>query len=170
MNRQKVEGQASNLQQYSRVTHLPITCSEEYKNHLNRTSILTTRCTKPVVRYINRICKYFGYSKDEDHLLFDSLVLSWFLHGIKIWHFRANILNVQINFSCGLIGSILQIIYLRYQRPGLQAVGNLSQALSELLPRKRQDPFKYVVTILYVLQSKRNAEKNFIDRCFLKFI
>jgi len=35
--------------------------------------------------YILRVCKYYGYSKDELHFLFNSLILSIFYYGIEVW-------------------------------------------------------------------------------------
>ena len=35
--------------------------------------------------YILRICKYYGYSKDQLSKLFDSLIMSLFLYGLEVW-------------------------------------------------------------------------------------
>ena len=35
--------------------------------------------------YILRICKYYGYSKDQLSKLFDSLIMSLFLYGLQVW-------------------------------------------------------------------------------------
>ena len=35
--------------------------------------------------YILRICKYYGYPKDQISTLFDSLVFSLILYGIEVW-------------------------------------------------------------------------------------
>ena len=35
--------------------------------------------------YILRVCKYFGYPKEQLTKLFDLLIMSLFLYGIEIW-------------------------------------------------------------------------------------
>ena len=35
--------------------------------------------------YILRVCKSYGYSKDQLNNLFNSLVMSIFLYGIEVW-------------------------------------------------------------------------------------
>ena len=35
--------------------------------------------------YILRVCKYYGYTKDQLSKLFDSLIMSLFLYGLEVW-------------------------------------------------------------------------------------
>ena len=35
--------------------------------------------------YILRVCKYYGYSKEELTILFDSLIMSLFTYAIEVW-------------------------------------------------------------------------------------
>ena len=35
--------------------------------------------------YILRVCKYYGYTKDQLSVLFESLIMSLFLYGLEVW-------------------------------------------------------------------------------------
>ena len=35
--------------------------------------------------YIIRVCKWYGYSKDQIHRLFESVIMSLFKCGIEVW-------------------------------------------------------------------------------------
>ena len=35
--------------------------------------------------YVLRVCKYYGYTKDQIIKLFDSLIMSLFLYGLEVW-------------------------------------------------------------------------------------
>ena len=73
------------------------TCCEESQTHsfaaltrsfaiLHNSSIKIVRTHPPWSNfYILRVCKYFGYPKEQLTKLFDLLIMSLFLYGIEIW-------------------------------------------------------------------------------------
>ena len=61
---------------------LGITLHEDPSNwDLHIDSLLSRAASR---LYILRICKYYGYSKDQLSKLFDSLIMSLFLYGLEV--------------------------------------------------------------------------------------
>ena len=76
----------SDIWRKSQLKLLGVTFSEHgscnWGTHFDHILSKASSCTR---LYILRVCKYYGYSKEELNILFDSLIMSLFTYAIEIW-------------------------------------------------------------------------------------
>jgi hypothetical protein len=131
--------------------------------------------------YILRICKYYGYPKDQISTLFDSLVFSLILYGIEVWGaaFKGKYLDrvekfLKRAYRYGYTSKnyvLADIIRERDMKLWKVISENAAHSLYELLLlkktrtlRKRDHNF-----ILPKIRTER-YKRSFINRCLFQFI
>ncbi len=131
--------------------------------------------------YILRICKYYGYPKDQISTLFDSLVFSLILYGIEVWGaaFKGKYLDrvdkfLKRAYRYGYTSKnyvLTDIIRERDTKLWKIISEDVTHSLYELLPpkktrtlRKRGHNF-----ILPKVRTER-YKRSFINRCLFQFI
>lgn len=131
--------------------------------------------------YILRVCKYYGYSKDQLSALFDSLIMSLFLYGIEVWGsaYEDKYLNridrfCKRAFKFGYTTKyifISDVIANRDDKMWKRIACNPNHSLYDLLPPKRgrelrKRGHKFILPKVRTERFKRT----FINRCLFNFI
>lgn len=131
--------------------------------------------------YILRVCKYYGYTKDQLSKLFDSLIMSLFLYGLEVW-------------GSAYQGKYLDRIDTFFRRAYRFGYTNKIILISDVIKNRDSDLFKRITSdtghVLYdLLPPKRNRalrerchdfilpkvkterfKRAFVNRCLFKFI
>ena len=131
--------------------------------------------------YILRVCKYYGYPKDQLSKLFDSLIMSLFLYGLEVW-------------GSAYQGKYLDRIDTFFRRAYRFGYTNKITLISDVIKNRDSDLFNRITSdtghVLYdLLPPKRNRalrkrghdfilpkvkterfKRAFVNRCLFKFI
>ena len=130
--------------------------------------------------YILRVCKSYGYTKDELHLLFNSLILSTFYFGIEVWGSACSKYLNKINkffkrsYKFGytkILYNIEDIIAQRDKSMFDNLTINLYNPLQDLLPERRKRLLRkrgheFILPKVYTERFKNI----FLNRCLFKFV
>ena len=131
--------------------------------------------------YILRVCKFYGYSKEDLHLLFNSLILSVFYFAIEVWAcaYDTKYLGQIDNFfrqayKFGYTSKqykINEIIEDRDRKMWDNITGDSSHPLNVLLPMTRGRASRprghnYVLPKV----STERFKRTFVNRCLFKFV
>ena len=133
------------------------------------------------VKYILRVCKYYGYPKDQLSKLFNSLIMSLFLYGLEVW-------------GSAYQGKYLDRIDTFFRRAYRFGYTNKITLISDVIKNRDSDLFNRITSdtghVLYdLLPPKRNRalrkrghdfilpkvkterfKRAFVNRCLFKFI
>ena len=131
--------------------------------------------------YILRVCKYYGYPKDQLSKLFDSLIMSLFLYALEVW-------------GSAYQGKYLDRIDTFFRRAYCFGYTNKITLISDVIKNRDSDLFNRITSdtghVLYdLLPPKRNRalrkrghdfilpkvkterfKRAFVNRCLFKFI
>ena len=128
-----------------------------------------------------RLCKFYGYSKENLHLLFNSLIMSVFFLAIEVWTcaYDTKYLGQIDNFfrrvyKFGYTSKhykINEIIEERDRKIWDNITGNSSHPLNVLLPVTRSRSLRsrghnYVLPKV----STERFKRTFVNRCLFKFV
>ena len=131
--------------------------------------------------YILRVCKHFGYPKEQLTKLFDLLIMSLFLYGIEIWGaaYQGKYLDridrfFRRAFKFGYTNNlyvIAEVIRNRDCKLWNTIIDTPSQPLYQLFPPKKQRFLRNRGHdfILPAVKTER-FKRSFINRCLFNFI
>ena len=123
--------------------------------------------------YILRVCKYFGYPKEQLTKLFDLLIMSLFLYGIEIWgaaYHKFFKRAFRFGYTNNLY-AIAEVIRNRDCKLWNTITDTPSHPLYQLLPPKKQRFLRnrgHYFTLPAV--KTEHFKMSFINRCFFNFI
>ena len=127
------------------------------------------------------VCKYFGYPKEQLTKLFDLLIISLFLYGIKIWGAAYQdkyldridkFLKQAFRFGCtNNLSAIAEVIRNRDCKLWNTITDTPSHPLYQLLPPKKHRCLQNRGHdfILHAVKTER-FKRYFINRCLFNFI
>ena len=81
--REPLAGAMSDIRRKSELKLLGVTFNEHPCNWDTHFDYVFSKASFRL--YILRVCKYYGYSKEELTVLFDSLIMSLFTYAIEVW-------------------------------------------------------------------------------------
>ena len=128
--------------------------------------------------YIIRICRFYGYSKDQISKLFDSLILSLILYGIEVWGaaYKGKYLDrvdkfLKRAFRYGYTSKkyvLSDIIRERDKKLWNTVTKDTAHSLHDLLPPKktrvlRKRGHNFIESKIRTERCKRS----FVNRCFI---
>ena len=131
--------------------------------------------------YILRVCKYFGYSKEQLTKLFDLLIMSLFFYGIEIWGapYQGKYLDrIDLFFERAFrfgytnnLYAIAEVVRNRECKLWNTITETPSHPLCQLLPPKKQGFWRNRGHdfILPAVKTER-FKRSFINRCLFNFI
>lgn len=131
--------------------------------------------------YIMRVCKYYGLSKKQLDLLFNSLIMPVIIYGIELWgcaYYDKYLSQIdtflnrayKYGYTCKRI-LIKEVINTRDRKLWDKIRTDAQNALHELLPHERERltrPKGHNYLLPHVRTER--FKNSFINRCLFKFI